>query len=66
MIPTAALRQALKPASIDPNTAAYNQAVTDTVEGILWLIEARLSMPISHAARAELQHLSQALTARRQ
>jgi hypothetical protein len=66
MIPTAALRQSLKPKPIDPDSAAYNQAVTDTVEGILWLIDARLSMPISHAARAELQHLSQALTERTQ
>jgi hypothetical protein len=65
MIPTAALRQALKPAPIDPDSAAYNQAVTDTVEGILWLIDARLSMPLSRTARAELVHLSQALTPRR-
>lgn len=66
MIPTAAYRQALQPKPIDPDSAAYQQGITDTVEGLLWLIDARLSMPISNTARAELRHLSQALTERRQ
>lgn len=66
MIPTAALRKALQPKPIDPDSAAYQQAINDTVDGILWLIDARLSMPISNTARAELRHLSQALTERRQ
>lgn len=57
MIPTAALRQALQPPSIDPNAAAYQQATQDTINGILWILEDRLQQPISTIAKGELQRL---------
>jgi hypothetical protein len=57
MIPTAALRQALQPPPIDPNSAAYQQATQDTIEGLLWIIDDRLQQPISTIAKGELQRL---------
>jgi len=57
MIPTAALRQALKPPPVDPNAAAYQQGMADTVHGLLWILEDRLQHPIAPAAKNELQRL---------
>jgi hypothetical protein len=57
MIPTAALRQALQPSPVDPNSAAYQQATQDTIKGILWILEDRLQHPLAPSAKGELQRL---------
>jgi hypothetical protein len=64
MIPTAALRQALQPPSVDPNAAAYQQGMADTVHGLLWILEDRLQQPIAPSARGELQRLRNLLQER--
>jgi hypothetical protein len=64
MIPTAALRQALKPPPVDPNAAAYQQGMADTVHGLLWILEDRLQQPISTTAKGELQRLRNLLQER--
>jgi hypothetical protein len=64
MIPTAALRQALQPPPVDHNAAAYQQGMTDTVNGLLWLLEDRLQHPIAPAAKGELQRLRNLLQER--
>jgi hypothetical protein len=57
MIPTAALRQALQPPPVDPNSAAYQQATQDAINGILWILEDRLQHPLAPSAKGELQRL---------
>lgn len=57
MIPTAALRRALQPQPVDPDSAAYNQATNDTVAGILWIIDDRLQHPLPPSAKSELLRL---------
>jgi hypothetical protein len=64
MIPTAALRQALKPPPVDPSAAAYQQGMADTVHGLLWILEDRLQHPIAPAAKGELQRLRNLLQER--
>jgi hypothetical protein len=64
MIPTAALRQALQPPPVDPNAAAYQQGMADTVHGLLWILEDRLQHPIAPAAKGELQRLRLILSER--
>jgi hypothetical protein len=64
MIPTAALRQALQPPLVDPNAAAYQQGMADTLHGLLWILEDRLQHPIAPAAKGELQRLRLILSER--
>jgi hypothetical protein len=64
MIPTAALRQALQPKPVDPDSAAYQQAVNDTVQGFCWILDDRLQQPLTPAAKGELQRLRNLLQER--
>jgi hypothetical protein len=64
MIPTAALRQALQPPLVDPNAAAYQQGMADTLHGLLWILEDRLQQPIAPSAKGELQRLRNLLQER--
>ena len=64
MIPTAALRQALQPPPVDPNSAAYQQGMSDTLTGLLWILEDRLQHPLAPSAQGELLRLRNLLQER--
>jgi hypothetical protein len=64
VIPTAALRKSLQQSAVDHDCAAYRQGMTDTVEGLIWLLNQRLEQPLSPGAKSELARLRIVLTER--